>query len=82
MTIFKLASRKVVFTFSVVSVAASPRGTSSQNQAHESESDSDSESLIDVEGVPCERRTKSLETKRIRRYDEVNFVNQLRSSSI
>ncbi|GJM97767.1 hypothetical protein PR202_ga14719 [Eleusine coracana subsp. coracana] len=48
--------------------AASPSGTSSQNHAHESESDSDSESLVHVEGVPCERRrTKSLETKRIRR---------------
>ncbi|GJN39030.1 hypothetical protein PR202_gb28123 [Eleusine coracana subsp. coracana] len=51
-----------------ISVAASPSGTSSQNHARESESDSDSESLVHVEGVPCQRRrTKSLETKRVRR---------------
>ncbi|XP_062178746.1 bZIP transcription factor RISBZ5-like isoform X2 [Phragmites australis] len=49
------------------SIFASPRATASENHALESESDSDSESLYDVEGGSCERRTKSKETKRIRR---------------
>ncbi|XP_062229482.1 bZIP transcription factor RISBZ5-like isoform X2 [Phragmites australis] len=49
------------------SISASPRGTTSPNHGHESESDSDSESLIDVERGPCERGTKTMETKRIRR---------------
>ena len=48
-------------------LSASPRATTSAKHAPDSESDSDSESLIDVEGVPCERGTKSMETKRIRR---------------
>ncbi|KAG2613498.1 bZIP transcription factor RISBZ5-like isoform X1 [Panicum virgatum] len=47
--------------------AASPRATTSANHALESESDSDSESLYEVEGGSCERGTKSMETKRIRR---------------
>uniref|UniRef100_K3XYW5 BZIP domain-containing protein n=1 Tax=Setaria italica TaxID=4555 RepID=K3XYW5_SETIT len=49
------------------SISASPRATTSANHALESESDSDSESLYEVEGGSCERGTKSMETKRIRR---------------
>ncbi|KAJ1260253.1 hypothetical protein BS78_10G217700 [Paspalum vaginatum] len=49
------------------SVSASPKATTSANRALESESDSDSESLYEVDGGPCERGTKSMETKRIRR---------------
>ncbi|KAG2607761.1 hypothetical protein PVAP13_4NG271600 [Panicum virgatum] len=49
------------------SVSASPRATTPANHTLESESDSDSESLYEVEGGSCERGTKSMETKRIRR---------------
>ncbi|KAL6603699.1 hypothetical protein ACP70R_044060 [Stipagrostis hirtigluma subsp. patula] len=50
------------------SMSTSPRATSSANHTIESESDSDGESLIDTEeGGPCQRRTKSMDTKRIRR---------------
>uniref|UniRef100_A0A0A9GBT6 BZIP domain-containing protein n=1 Tax=Arundo donax TaxID=35708 RepID=A0A0A9GBT6_ARUDO len=48
-------------------ISASPRATTSANHALESESDSDSESLYDVEGGSCQRSTKSMGTKRIRR---------------
>ncbi|KQK16970.1 bZIP transcription factor RISBZ5 isoform X1 [Brachypodium distachyon] len=46
-------------------VSASPRETTSGNQALESESESGSESLIDIEGGQCNR--KSTDTMRIRR---------------
>ena len=61
----------------VVVTAASPRATTSANHALESESDSDSESLYEVEGGSCERGTKSMETKRIRRYDGIKLKIKL-----
>jgi hypothetical protein len=65
----KIDSCQVLLTCRIALVTASPGLTISANHALESESDSDSKSLYEVEGVPYERGNRSIETKRIRRYE-------------
>lgn len=61
-----------------VLVTAISGATTSANHALESESDSESESLYEVDGGSSERGTKSIDTKRVRRYGEIELLIKLR----